>query len=55
MPDDDQPSIRTRRAPPWLPWLAWTWVALVVAAAVAEVFGLDNLRLALDFQRHLAP
>ncbi len=36
----------------WLPWLAWGWVALLVLAAVAELSGWENLRLALDFQRH---
>ena len=37
----------------WLPWLAWGWVALLFLAALAELTGWDNLRLALDFQRHL--
>jgi hypothetical protein len=36
----------------WLPWLAWGWVALLFLAAFAEVTGWENLRLALDFQRH---
>ena len=36
----------------WLPWLAWGWVALLLLAAVAELTGWDDLRLALDFQRH---
>ncbi|MHC5011884.1 MAG: hypothetical protein ACYTG6_13225 [Planctomycetota bacterium] len=40
-------------APAWLIWFAWAWVALVAAAAIAEIFDLENLRLALDFQRHL--
>ena len=36
----------------WLPWLGWGWVALIALAAVAELTGWDDLRLALDFQRH---
>lgn len=39
-------------AAPWLPWLAWGWVALLFLSALAEVTGWENLRLALDFQRH---
>ncbi len=38
--------------PAWLPWLAWAWVALLLLAAIAELTGWDDLRLALDFQRH---
>ncbi len=37
----------------WLPWLAWGWVALLFLAALAELTGWDNLRLALDFERHM--
>jgi hypothetical protein len=37
----------------WKAWLAWGWVLLLVLAAAAQAFGLDDLRLALDFQRHL--
>ncbi len=40
---------------PWAVWLAWTWVALLLLAAVATLGGLDDLRLALDVQRHFAP
>ena len=36
----------------WLPWLAWGWLVLLLLATVAELAGWDNLRLALDFQRH---
>ncbi len=36
----------------WLPWLAWGWVGLLVLTAIAELSGWDDLRLALDFQRH---
>ena len=36
----------------WLPWLAWGWLLLLLLATVAELTGWDNLRLALDFQRH---
>jgi hypothetical protein len=39
----------------WGVWLAWTWVLVLVAAAVAELGGLDDLRLALDVQRHFSP
>lgn len=46
-------------APPaasaFAPWLAWTWVLLLALAAVATLGGLDDLRLALDVQRHFAP
>ena len=37
---------------PWLPWLAAGWVLLLALTAVAELGGFDDLRLALDFQRH---
>ena len=37
---------------PWAVWLAWTWVALLVLVAVAELADWEDLRLALDFQRH---
>jgi len=36
----------------WLPWLAWGWLVLLILATVAELTGWENLRLALDFQRH---
>ncbi|MDF1703092.1 MAG: hypothetical protein P1V36_18240 [Planctomycetota bacterium] len=36
----------------WMPWLAVGWVLLLVLTAVAELGGFDDLRLALDFQRH---
>lgn len=38
----------------WGPWLALTWLLVVLACAVAELAGLENLQLALDLQRHLA-
>jgi len=47
---DEAPS--EAGGPAWLPWLAWGWVALLFLAAVAELTGWDDLRLALDFQRH---
>ncbi len=40
-------------ASPWFLWLGWAWVGILVLAAVAEIFHLDGLRLALDFRRHL--
>ena len=56
MAEDPAPAV----APPdprpgrvaWLPWLAWGWVILLLLSAVAELTGWDDLRLALDFQRH---
>ena len=36
----------------WLPWLAIAWLGLLLLATIAELTGWDNLRLALDFQRH---
>ena len=36
-----------------LPWLAWTWVGLLVLAALAAVLDLEDLSLALDVGRHL--
>jgi hypothetical protein len=38
--------------PAWLPWLGWTWVVLLAAAAASVLLGWDDLRLALDVQRH---
>jgi hypothetical protein len=38
----------------WGAWLAWTWVALILLACVAEVAGIEPLRLALDLQRSFA-
>ena len=37
----------------WWGWLAWGWVILVVLVAVAELTGWEDLRMALDFRRHL--
>jgi hypothetical protein len=39
----------------WGTWLAWTWVLVLFAAAIADLAGIDDLRLALDVQRHFAP
>lgn len=36
----------------WLPWLAWGWLVLLLLATLAELAGWEDLRLALDFQRH---
>jgi hypothetical protein len=36
----------------WLAWLAWGWLVLLLLATVAELAGWEDLRLALDFQRH---
>lgn len=44
------PSSGRRAA--WLPWLAWGWILLLVLATVAELAGWEDLRLALDVQRH---
>lgn len=38
----------------WGPWLALTWLLVVLACAVAELGGHENLQLALDLQRHFA-
>jgi len=38
--------------PAWGAWLAWGWLALLLLAAVGELLGWDDLRLALDVQRH---
>jgi hypothetical protein len=46
MPDD------ARARPSWMPWLAWGWVLLLALAALSELLGWADLRLALDFQRH---
>ena len=37
----------------WLTWLAWGWAALLLLVVIAELSGWDDLRLALDFERHL--
>ena len=49
-PPADEPD-----AAGWGIWLSWTWVLVLLAAVVAELGGLDDLRLALDVQRHFAP
>jgi hypothetical protein len=36
----------------WGLWLAWTWVLVLLLAVVATLGGFDDLRLALDVQRH---
>lgn len=51
--DPDTPTATPARGKAaWLPWLALGWVLLLVLTAVAELGGFDDLRLALDFQRH---
>jgi len=42
-----------RRAPGWAAFFAWAWVALLLAAALAELLDLERLRLALDLTRPL--
>ena len=37
---------------PWAVWLAWGWVVLLLLVVIAELTGWNDLRLALDFQRH---
>lgn len=49
---DSDPTPVTPAPARWLPWLAAGWVLLLVLTAVAELGGFDDLRLALDFQRH---
>jgi hypothetical protein len=51
-PETDTPAAPDRPGGTWLPWLAWGWAVLVLLAAIAELTGWDDLRLALDFQRH---
>lgn len=51
-PEAEAPERRESAPVAWLPWLAWGWVALLLLAAVAELTGWADLRLALDFQRH---
>jgi hypothetical protein len=36
----------------WGLWLAWTWVLVLVLSVVAVLGGFEDLRLALDLQRH---
>ena len=53
----DRPGSSAPLAPPapeaaWGAWLAWTWVLLLLLCTIAEVGGLEDLRLALDLQRH---
>jgi hypothetical protein len=36
----------------WGLWLAWTWVLVLLLAVVATLGGFEDLRLALDVQRH---
>ena len=50
---DQRESSENGQAPSWAGWVAWTWVVLLVAAVLAEVLDIENLRLALDFGRHL--
>ena len=51
-PNSPAPDPARAAGPAWLPWLAWGWVAILVLAAAAELGGFDDLRLALDLQRH---
>lgn len=34
-------------------WAWWVWVGLLLVAAIATLSEWEDLRLALDFQRHL--
>ncbi|MDA1194878.1 MAG: hypothetical protein O2894_06805 [Planctomycetota bacterium] len=56
MPDASTPPEKSRSAPArrqaWVPYLAWGWVVLLALAAIAELGGFADLRLALDVQRH---
>ncbi len=56
----DQPRTDPAPAPaaegrptPWAYWLGAAWVLVVLLSTLATVLGLENLALALDFQRHL--
>jgi hypothetical protein len=46
------PKVASEGGAAWLPWLGWGWLLLLLLATVAELTGWENLRLALDFQRH---
>jgi hypothetical protein len=39
----------------WAGWLLWGWAGLLFLVALAELTGWEDLRLALDVQRHLRP
>ena len=38
---------------PWAVWLTLAWILAVLMSLAAVALGLENLELALDFQRHL--
>jgi len=49
--DAPAPSAGSRGA--WAWWLLWGWAGLLFLAALAELTDWEDLRLALDVQRHL--
>ena len=57
MTGDQTPSAASADAAPpvspWWLWLGWAWVGVLVLAAVAELFDVEALRLALDVRRHV--
>jgi hypothetical protein len=47
------PAAARAPASPWWLWLGWAWVGVLALAAVAEIFDVEALRLALDVRRHV--
>ncbi len=47
------PGASTWGAHLWGAWAWWVWIGLLLVAAIATLSEWEDLRLALDFQRHL--